>query len=65
MRRPFVWGWFIPPHMFRRAFPDGEVDVGWWGNFYHNEWVWCMEGGDGWVDPTHWMPMPAPPEEEK
>lgn len=22
---------------------------------------WCIEGGDGFTNPTHWMPLPEPP----
>lgn len=34
---------------------------------YHGEW-WYVHGGDAhasWVQPTHWMPLPTPPEETR
>ena len=51
--------------------PDGDgddrsrtVDVGRWGEVWTTyRGMWRMQACDGWVTPTHWMPLPKPPVE--
>lgn len=52
--------------LFYQPGGDGEdesrtVAEGSWGHSPHHGWLWCMEGGDGWSGPTHWMPLPEGP----
>jgi len=34
----------------------------WWDDWYENEHFWTADEDRGFeVNPTHWMPLPAPP----
>lgn len=52
--------------------PEIQTEViAWDGEFRHIAFCsvdgsWCLSDA-GWTDPeiTHWLPLPAPPEEEK
>jgi len=51
---------------------DGEDEarttaVGRWGQWSADGEIYCwlMEAGDGWVNPTHWRPLPTPPITDK
>ena len=47
---------------------DGKfTQIGLWCQWLSvpgNPEEWFYEGGRGWNDPTHWMPLPTPPLEE-
>ncbi len=45
---------------------DGKVKPGCYGPtlFCDGEWVDPEDIDDGYADPTHWMPLPAPPRSE-
>ena len=40
---------------------ERTIGIGCWGVWEHGPTCWCMEAGDGWAGPTHWMPLPEPP----
>jgi hypothetical protein len=41
--------------------PSRTTDIGAWGRWEGASWCWVMTAGDGWVRPTHWMPLPEKP----
>jgi len=67
-------GSFILLHCPNGQLESGDVTVGaYWKEDRHSEngrfmlgkwWGWLGMDGDGmssWCEPTHWMPLPAPP----
>lgn len=41
--------------------PNRTIAVGMWDKFDYCTMGWLMEAGDGWLSPSHWMPLPTPP----
>ena len=42
---------------------DETVTAGAWGNWDRDTVCWITDFGEGWLNPTHWMPLPVPPTE--
>jgi hypothetical protein len=40
---------------------DETVVAGFWGEWGGAGPCWITDHAEGWLNPTHWMPLPAPP----
>lgn len=43
---------------------DKAIVCAWWSDDF-GEWRTYGVGGNQWIEPTHWMPLPDPPRHDK